>query len=75
MLASTCFLLTLLTSSASGSPGKHDLYDVGGYCITTLVCTLVLVLHCLSSWMYDCLCGSFIVQAVNDQRWTAFYII
>lgn len=43
MLASTCFLLTLLTSSASGSPGKHDLYDVGGYCITTLVCTLVLL--------------------------------
>lgn len=29
---STCFLLTTLTSSASGSPGKHDLYDVGGYC-------------------------------------------
>ena len=44
MPAFACFLLTLLTSSASGSPGKHDLYDVGGYCITTLVCTVVLLL-------------------------------
>lgn len=30
---SACFLLVSLTSSASGSPGKHDLYDVGGYCV------------------------------------------
>lgn len=30
-------LLTALTSCASGSPGKHDLYDAGGYCISATV--------------------------------------
>lgn len=41
---SACFLSTSLTSSASGSPGKHDLYDVGGYCISTPVCHSVSIL-------------------------------
>lgn len=40
---SACFLLMSLTSSASGSPGKHDLYAVGGYCISTSVCNSVTI--------------------------------
>lgn len=63
MLTSACFLLTLLTSPASGSPGKHDLYDVGGYCFTTLMFTVVFVFLSWefleikltrSGWMMDC---------------------